>query len=129
VGKGERIMGFGHRVYRVRDPRADVLGRAVERLFPMPGDNPTYTAARVVEDVVLHVLAELKPERVLQTNVEFYTALLLDGIGLPTTLFTPTFAVARVGGWTAHVLEQIEDDVLIRPRVVYAGARGRVWED
>jgi citrate synthase len=128
IAKGERIMGFGHRVYRVRDPRADVLGRAVERLFTRPGDNPTYTAARVVEDVVLRVLAELKPGRILQTNVEFYTALLLDGLGLPISLFTPTFAVARVGGWTAHVLEQIDDDVLIRPRVVYAGARGRGWE-
>jgi citrate synthase len=128
VGKGERIMGFGHRVYRVRDPRADVLARAVETLFPEPGGDPIHAAARVVEDVVLRVLAEEKPGRVLQTNVEFYTALLLDGLGLPTSLFTPTFAVARVGGWTAHVLEQIEDDVLIRPRVLYAGARTRRWQ-
>ena len=81
------------------------------------------------EDVVLRVLAELKPSRPLQTNVEFYTALLLHGIGLESSLFTPTFAVARVAGWTAHVLEQVAEDRLIRPRVVYAGALGRTWSD
>lgn len=130
VAKGERIMGFGHRVYRVRDPRADVLGAAARRLFPDDAGEAgaLYGRARTVEAVVLRVLAELKPERVLQTNVEFYTALLLHGLGLPSSLFTPTFAVARVAGWTAHVLEQIEEDVLIRPRVVYAGAEGRRWE-
>ncbi|MGH0033092.1 MAG: citrate/2-methylcitrate synthase [Myxococcota bacterium] len=127
VAKGERIMGFGHRVYRVRDPRADVLGAAVERLFPERDDDGLYRRARTVEQGVLDVLAELKPDRVLQTNVEFYTALLLHGLGLPSPLFTPTFAVARVAGWTAHVLEQIDEDRLIRPRVVYAGAEGRRW--
>ena len=129
VGRGERIMGFGHRVYRTRDPRADVLGAAAVRLAPADAPDPIYQAARRVEDVVLRVLAELKPDRPLQTNVEFYTALLLHGIGLETCLFTPTFAVARVAGWTAHVLEQVEEDRLIRPRVVYAGAAGRTWSD
>ncbi|MEM7410244.1 MAG: citrate synthase [Myxococcota bacterium] len=124
---GRRIMGFGHRVYRVRDPRADVLGAAVDRLFPDPAAASLPRAAREVEAVVLRVLAERKPDRPLQTNVEFYTALLLAGIGLPTPLFTPTFAVARVVGWTAHVLEQIEEDRLIRPRVHYAGELGRRW--
>ena len=127
VAKGERIMGFGHRVYKVRDPRADVLGAAVERLFPDASSNPVYAAARIVENVVVRVLAELKPGRRLDTNVEFYTALLLHSIGLPTALFSPTFAVGRVAGWTAHVLEQIDEDRLIRPRVVYAGAVGRRW--
>lgn len=129
VARGERIMGFGHRVYRVRDPRADVLGAAAERLLPQADTDPIYRAAQEVEEVVLRVLAELKPGRALQTNVEFYTALLLHGIGLESSLFTPTFAVARVAGWTAHVLEQVAEDRLIRPRVVYAGALGRTWSD
>lgn len=129
VAQGKRIMGFGHRVYRARDPRADVLGNAVVRLFPDPNDNPIYQDAREVERVVLRLLAEIKPERVLQTNFEFYTGLLLHGLGLPPRLFTPTFAAARVAGWTAHVLEQTEEDRLIRPRVLYAGARGRTWRD
>jgi citrate synthase len=121
VDAGERIMGFGHRVYRVRDPRADVLGAAAQSLEA--GD--LIEPARAVERVVLEVLSERKPGRRLETNVEFYTALLLHGIGLPADLFTPTFAVARVGGWTAHVLEQIAEDRLIRPRVVYVGDRDR----
>jgi citrate synthase len=127
VAEGGRVMGFGHRVYKVRDPRADVLGAAVERLFPDPGTNPLYDDARAVEAVVLRVLAELKPGRRLQTNVEFYTALLLHSLGLPSAVFTPTFAVARVGGWTAHVLEQVAEDRLIRPLVAYVGARDRLW--
>lgn len=134
LAKGERIMGFGHRVYRARDPRADVLGAALEKLFPRSGegddaDGALYRRARRVESVVLRVLAERKPGRVLQTNVEFYTALLLHGLGIPKRLFTPTFAVARVAGWTAHVLEQTFEDRLIRPTVVYAGAAGRTWPD
>lgn len=127
VGSGGRIMGFGHRVYRVRDPRADVLGGALQRLFPAAGQNPLYDDARVVEEVVLRVLAELKPHRTLATNVEFYTALLLHGLELPLPVFTPTFAVARVGGWTAHVLEQVAEDRLIRPRAAYVGPIERSW--
>jgi citrate synthase len=125
VEKGARIMGFGHRVYRVRDPRADVLGGAARALFTETGGSALYDAALGVEDAVLRVLAELKPGRVLQTNVEFYTALLLHSLGLPSPLFTPTFAVARVAGWTAHVLEQIDEDRLIRPRVLYTGGTDR----
>jgi citrate synthase len=125
IARGGRIMGFGHRIYRVRDPRADVLGAALAGLAPEPEARELVRAARVVEEVVLRVLADAKPGRPLHTNVEFYTALLLHGIGLEASLFTPTFAVARVAGWTAHVLEQIAEDRLIRPDVVYAGARGR----
>ena len=102
---------------------------APARIAPDAAANPIYRAAQEVEEVVLRVLAELKPGRPLQTNVEFYTALLLHGIGLESSLFTPTFAVARVAGWTAHVLEQVAEDRLIRPRVVYAGALGRTWSD
>lgn len=125
LARGERIMGFGHRVYRVRDPRADVLGAAAERLFAAGGDTQLYRDAREVESVVLRALREAKPDRRLDTNVEFYTALLLHGIGLPADLFSPTFAIARAGGWTAHVLEQLDDDHLIRPDAVYVGARDR----
>jgi citrate synthase len=85
VGAGGRIMGFGHRVYRVRDPRADVLGAALERLFPRAGENPLYDDAKAVEAVILRVLAEAKPGRRIDTNVEFYTALLLHGLGLPSS--------------------------------------------
>lgn len=127
VAQGGRIMGFGHRVYRVRDPRADVLGTALEQLFPNAGDDPLYDDARVVERAVLKVLAELKPHRSLATNVEFYTALLLHALALPVPMFTPTFAVARVGGWTAHVLEQAREDRLIRPHAAYVGPIDRPW--
>jgi len=124
---GGRIMGFGHRVYKVRDPRADVLGLAAQRMFSVTGETKLYDDARVVEDVALRVLEELKPGRNLKTNVEFYTALVLHGIGLEVDMFTPTFAVGRVGGWTAHVLEQVREDRLIRPDAEYVGAVGRAW--
>lgn len=125
VGSGARIMGFGHRVYKVRDPRAEVLGAAASRLFEGASDARLYEAALCVEEVVLRVLHELKPGRRLETNVEFYTALLLHGIGFDSDLFSPTFAVARAGGWTAHVLEQAAEDRLIRPSVAYVGERDR----
>jgi len=122
-----RIMGFGHRVYKVRDPRADVLGSAAEKLFLGAGDTKLYEDARSVESVVIEVLEELKPGRNLQTNVEFYTALLLHGVGLPTNLFSATFAISRIGGWSANVFEQIDDGHLIRPRAAYSGELGRKW--
>lgn len=127
VGGGGRIMGFGHRVYKVRDPRADVLGSAAVMLFEGAGDTTLYDDATTAEDAVLEVLAELKPDRSIKTNVEFYTALLLHGVGMETDLFSPTFAVGRVGGWTAHVLEQIEEARLMRPRAGYEGELDRVW--
>lgn len=127
VAENGRIMGFGHRVYRVRDPRADVLGEAAERMFLGAGDTKIYEDARAVEEVVIRVLNELKPGRNLQTNVEFYTALVLHGVGLETDLFTPTFGISRIGGWTANVLEQIDEARLIRPRVAYNGEIGRKW--
>jgi citrate synthase len=121
LDRGERLMGFGHRVYRVRDPRADVLGHAAERLFASDADRSVYELARAVEATALRVLREHKPDRRLDTNVEFYTALLLHGLGLPTDLFTPTFAVGRVLGWSAHCLEQLRDGRLIRPQSAYTG--------
>jgi len=127
LARGERLMGFGHRVYRVRDPRADVLAAAAERFYAREGDAGLYGLARHVEATALRLLHERKPERRLDTNVEFYTALLLHGLGLPADLFTPTFAVGRVAGWTAHCLEQVREGRLIRPQAEYVGPRGRRW--
>jgi citrate synthase len=121
---GERLMGFGHRIYRVRDPRADVLAQAAMRLYENGADRQVYDLARSVERTALRLLHEHKPDRRLDTNVEFYTALLLHGLGLPTELFTPTFAVGRVVGWCAHYLEQRRDGRLIRPQSEYIGPVG-----
>jgi citrate synthase len=119
--QGERLMGFGHRIYKVRDPRADVLGVAAESMFTTAGDMGLYRLARSVEAVALRLLEEHKPDRKLQTNVEFYTALLLHGLGLATSQFTPTFAIGRAAGWTAHCFEQRASGRLIRPQSVYIG--------
>jgi citrate synthase len=127
LARGERLMGFGHRVYRTRDPRADVLGSAAERLFERGGDRQLYELARAVEACALRLLREHRPGRALQTNVEFYTALVLHGIGLPAELFTPVFAVGRVAGWVAHCLEQMAANRLFRPQSAYVGARDRRW--
>src|SRR6478735_8649218 len=121
LDRGEPLMGFGHRVYRVRDPRADVLAAAAERLHGGDADRSVYELARHVEATALRLLRERKPDRRLDTNVEFYTALLLHGIGMSTDLFTPTFAVGRVLGWSAHCLEQLRDGRLIRPQSEYVG--------
>jgi citrate synthase len=128
LARGERLMGFGHRVYRVRDPRADVLAAAAERFYATEGDRKFYALARAVENVAVRVLSEQKPERRLDTNVEFYTALLLHGLGIPKELFSPTFALARVLGWTAHCLEQLRDGRLIRPKSEYIGPVGLQFE-
>ncbi|HEY0512073.1 MAG TPA: citrate synthase/methylcitrate synthase [Thermoanaerobaculia bacterium] len=127
LDRGERLMGFGHRVYRVRDPRADVLAAAAERFYRHGGDEGLYALARSVEATALRLLRERKPDRPLDTNVEFYTALLLHGLGFPTGLFTPIFAVGRVAGWTAHALEQLATGRLIRPQSEYVGERDRRW--
>ena len=122
---GERLMGFGHAVYRVRDPRADVLSRAARSFFDREDD--LYTLALHVEKTALELLEEYKPGRRLQTNVEFYTALLLKGLGLHPDLFTPMFAVGRVAGWTAHCMEQRAVDRIFRPESVYSGEMTRRW--
>lgn len=127
LARGERLMGFGHRVYRVRDPRADALAAAAERFFAGGQGAELYALARHVEKVALALLAEHRPGRSLQTNVEFYTALLLHGLGLPVELFSPTFAIGRVGGWTAHCFEQMAADRLIRPLSQYTGPHDRRW--
>jgi citrate synthase len=128
IEAGEKLMGFGHRVYKVRDPRADVLAAAAERMFTRSGDMTLYTLARAVEATALRLLEEYKPGRRLQTNVEFYTALLLHGLGLEVPLFTPTFALSRVSGWIAHAFEQRRANRIIRPQSTYVGPRDRTWD-
>jgi citrate synthase len=115
---GDRLMGFGHRVYRVRDPRADVLKAAVARL--RAGDN-RIAFAESVEAAALKVLARLKPGRRLDTNVEFYTALLLEALGIPRAGFTPIFGAGRSAGWVAHAVEQATTGRIIRPQSRYVG--------
>jgi citrate synthase len=127
IERGERLMGFGHRVYKVRDPRADVLAAAAERLYTRAGDMSVYRLAREVESTALRLLEEYKPGRRLQTNVEFYTALVLHGLGLELPLFTPTFAIGRVSGWIAHAFEQRAANRLIRPSAEYVGPRDLKW--
>jgi citrate synthase len=123
----ERLMGFGHRVYRTRDPRAEILSTAAEQMFRRSGDMKLYTLAHAVEDVAIRLLAERYPERNLKTNVEFYTALLLHGLGLTPDFFTPTFAVSRAAGWIAHIFEQREQSRIIRPESEYISVRDRRW--
>ncbi|MEF8976019.1 MAG: citrate synthase/methylcitrate synthase [Halapricum sp.] len=124
---GERLMGFGHRVYRVRDPRAPVLASAAERFYEDSGDGEFFETITDFEDVAVDLLSEYKPDRSLETNVEFYTATLLHGVGVPQELFAATFGTARVGGWMAHALEQLGNNRLIRPESRYAGETDRTW--
>jgi citrate synthase len=116
LAAGRRIMGMGHRVYRVRDPRAAVLEEAVRPLA-----SPRLSLARAVEQAAAKILHERKPDRSLAANVEFYTAVLLDAVGLPREQFAPTFAVSRIAGWSAHVIEQHRTGRLIRPASHYTG--------
>jgi citrate synthase len=118
LGRGERLMGFGHRVYRVRDPRADVLKAAIERLAAGGADLPF---AGEVEAYIRQALRRKNPDRPLETNVEFFTAILLDALAIPRQAFTPIFAVARAAGWTAHAREQQRTGRLIRPSSSYVG--------
>ena len=118
LARGERLMGFGHRIYRVRDPRADVLKDAIERLAVNGTDLPF---AGEVEAYIRAALRRNNPDRPLDTNVEFFTAILLDALKIPRQAFTPIFAAARVAGWTAHAREQQRCGRLIRPSSAYIG--------
>jgi citrate synthase len=122
LDRGERLMGFGHRVYRAYDPRAAALRKVAEGMDNKPD---WLTLATEVEDVALRVLAERHPERPLRTNVEYYAAPVLMGVGLSPDLFPATFSLARHAGWTAHALEQAANNRLIRPDVNYVGPEER----
>ena len=125
----ERIMGMGHRIYRVRDPRAAALEAAATRLQQAGGGNARLTLARHVEREAEALLAERHPDRPLRANVEFYTAVLLEAVGIPRTSFAPTFAVSRVAGWCAHVDEQRRHGRLMRPQSKYVGPPAAVVAD
>jgi citrate synthase len=116
-------MGVGHRVYRVRDPRAAVLERATKALATAGLATDRLALAAAVEETAVALLRERHPDRPLAANVEFYTAVLLDAVGVPREAFTTTFAVGRVAGWLAHVDEQRRSGRLIRPRARYTGPR------
>jgi citrate synthase len=125
LAAGRRIMGFGHRVYKVRDPRAEVLSRVAEQMAGAQlEDRKLFDLARAVEQTALRVLEERKPGRNLKTNVEFYTALVLQSLGLQPRGFVAMFACGRVAGWCAHVIEQHAEDHLIRPQSEYVGPKG-----
>jgi citrate synthase len=120
LDSGERLMGFGHRVYRAEDPRARVLRRTAREL-----DAPRYAVAESLEQAALKELRERRPDRVLETNVEFWAAIVLDFAEVPAHMFTSMFTCARTGGWSAHILEQKRTGRLIRPSAVYAGPSAR----
>lgn len=124
LDRGERLMGFGHRVYRAEDPRARVLRRTAKEL-----DAPRYYVAEALEKAALAELHARKPDRVLATNVEFWSAVVLDFAEVPPDLFTPLFACARTAGWSAHILEQKITGRLIRPSAKYVGPGPRSVAD
>ena len=116
LDRGERLMGFGHRVYRAEDPRARVLRRTAREIGA-----PRLEVAEALEQAALAELQARKPDRVLATNVEFWSAVVLDFAEVPPELFTPLFSCARVAGWAAHILEQKREGRLIRPTAIYTG--------
>src|SRR5262249_41264949 len=123
LDRGDRLMGFGHRIYKVRDPRAEALKDAVKRLAASSPKVPGRLAlAEAVEKAALEILRRRKPDRALDVNVEFYTALLLEALGFPADAFTAVFAAGRVAGWLAHAREHRLTGRLIRPESRYIGA-------
>ncbi len=120
IDSGGRIMGFGHRIYRTEDPRSGALKIIAKRI----ASPEIFDLAESVEEDARKLLREKHPERALETNVEFYSSLVLNAIGIPTDMFTSTFACSRIVGWTAHVLEQLLDNRLFRPESEYVGPEG-----
>jgi citrate synthase len=127
VAAGGRVMGFGHRVYRVEDPRSVILRELARQVTEQNGDSRWYDiAARLEKRVLDHPYFR---ERRIYPNVDYYSGPLLYALGIPVDLFTPMFAVARAAGWTAHMLEQQQNNRLIRPRAKYAGPVDRPWNE
>lgn len=124
LDRGDRLMGFGHRIYRAEDPRARVLRRTCREL-----GSPRFEVAEALEKAALEELTARKPDRVLATNVEFWSAVVLDLAEVPPELFTPMFTCARVAGWSAHILEQKREAKLIRPTAKYVGPPARSLAD
>jgi citrate synthase len=124
LDRGDRLMGFGHRVYRAEDPRARVLRRTAREI-----GSQRFAVAEALEQAALAELQARKPDRVLATNVEFWSAVVLDTAGIPPELFTPMFTCARVAGWSAHILEQKREARLIRPTAKYVGPAPRAVDE
>ncbi|HKW45109.1 MAG TPA: citrate/2-methylcitrate synthase, partial [Candidatus Eremiobacteraceae bacterium] len=124
VDKGGRVMGIGHREYKVRDPRAEPLEAMARTLGQSAGTPQWYDVAHTLEEIAVRVLDEKKPGRRLYANVEFYTAPTLYALGIEPDTFTCMFACSRMAGWTAHVMEQMLHNRLIRPQVKYTGLMG-----
>lgn len=120
IESGNRIMGFGHRVYRAEDPRS----RALKGIAKKIASRKTFELAVSVEETARELLRRKYPERVIETNVEFYSSLVLNAVGIPVDMFTATFACSRLVGWTAHILEQLSDNRLFRPESEYVGPEG-----
>ena len=123
IAARQKIMGFGHRVYKTKDPRATILQELAARLFEKLGTTPLYEIALEVERVV----SERLSGRGIHANVDFYSGIVYDKMGIPTDLFTPIFAISRVAGWLAHWVEQLEDNKLFRPTQIYIGDHGQSW--
>ncbi|MDP9240732.1 MAG: citrate synthase, partial [Actinomycetota bacterium] len=124
LGRGEKLMGFGHRVYRAEDPRARVLRRTAKQL-----GSKRYDVAEDLERAALAVLKERQPNRVLATNVEFWSAVVLDFADVPAHMFTSMFTCARTAGWSAHIMEQKRLGKLVRPSARYVGPGPRKPEE
>ena len=122
-GEKQKLMGFGHRVYKVKDPRATILQTLCERLFKACGSSPLYEVALEVE----HVAEERLKGKGIYPNVDFYSGILYEKMGIETDLFTPLFAMARVSGWLAHWLEQLKENKLYRPDQIYSGEHNRTY--
>ncbi|MFN2448544.1 MAG: citrate/2-methylcitrate synthase [Candidatus Baltobacteraceae bacterium] len=127
LARGERIMGMGHREYRVRDPRAQHLDEVAKKLSETT-DPKWYNIARALEEAARKVLQEAKPDKSIYANVDFYSAPLFYSLGFPGDEFTPIFACGRIAGWTAHILEQLKDNRLIRPQATYKGPDVHAFE-
>lgn len=123
--RGDRVPGFGHRVYEVKDPRAKILQAEAERLAGQGGDETYLAYATAIED---HLATEGLPEKGIAPNVDFYSGIVYDLLGVPLDLYTPIFAMSRTAGWIGHVIEYQSDNRLIRPRARYIGERDREFE-
>ena len=123
VSANEKLMGFGHRVYKVKDPRATILQTLCDRLFKECGTSPLYDIALEVEREAGTLLAG----KGVYPNVDFYSGIIYDKMGIGVDLFTPLFAMARVSGWLAHWIEQLAENKLFRPDQIYAGEHNRPY--
>jgi len=123
VANKDKIMGFGHRVYKVKDPRATILQGLAEQLFENFGRDDYYDIAVKLEEVVEEKMAH----KGIYANVDFYSGLVYRKMGIPTDLFTPVFAIARVAGWLAHWKEQLETNRIYRPTQIYTGTHGEPY--